>query len=708
MSPPADPFQLDGFVIDGKYRVATVVGDGGFGVVYRGVHKGFGELIAVKCLKIPGALEPAEREALLEQLREEGRLLHRLSKVTSGIVQALDVGAFDAPSGAWVPYLVLEWLEGEPLSVVMKRREKGELGGLSLDEALDLLEPAARALAIAHEQKVAHRDVKPANLFVTEVGGRRTIKVLDFGIAKVLSDHHSKTGMFEATALGPTAFTPRYGAPEQFNKKRGASGPWTDVFALALIFVELVTARRALEGDDPTQLYVASADTASRPTLRARGVEAPEAVEAVLEKALAVDPRDRWPDAGAFWDALEAAVRGAPARRASRPDAGRGALSSTPRGGDDVGPTVPAESIARAPLRLDAATGAGAASGARTGARPGSSATRASPADDPMAETPAGARTAAAGTSAPAPRTDREARGGFPWGLAAAGIFVAGAGFAWWSWSSATHVDPTPPRASAHAAPSGARPHARTPTAVTTTARPTATASAPTAVDSAAPVASAAPAELATREGMIRIDGGTFAMGPDGVETTVPAPFWIDVHEVTVRAYRACPRGCGPIDAPSAENAEWADKCNATRGRDDEPANCVDWASAANLCASQGKRLPTEAEWELAARGADGRPYPWGDRPPTCETVCIGRTHCAGFDATTCIPGGSPVDHTPEGVLDLGGNVAEWVKEGVVRGGSFAAPPDWARTTYRAEQPRAMRHAAIGFRCAMDDAPAEP
>ena len=239
MSAPADPFQLDGFVIDGKYRVATVVGDGGFGVVYRGVHKGFGELIAIKCLKLPGELDEAAREALLEQLREEGRILHRLSKVTSGIVQALDVGAFDAPSGAWVPYLVLEWLEGEPLSVLMKRREREDHGGLTPEEALDLLEPAARALAIAHEQKVAHRDVKPANLFVTQVGGRRTIKVLDFGIAKILSEHHSKTGMFEATALGPSAFTPRYGAPEQFNKKRGASGPWTDVFALALIFVEL-------------------------------------------------------------------------------------------------------------------------------------------------------------------------------------------------------------------------------------------------------------------------------------------------------------------------------------------------------------------------------------------------------------------------------------------------------------------------------------
>src|SRR3954466_15679629 len=93
-----DPFQLCGTTIEGKYRVASVIGDGGFGVVYRGVHKGFGELIAIKCLKIPGNLDEKRQGELLEQLREEGRLLHRLSKATSGIVQALDVGAFTSPS----------------------------------------------------------------------------------------------------------------------------------------------------------------------------------------------------------------------------------------------------------------------------------------------------------------------------------------------------------------------------------------------------------------------------------------------------------------------------------------------------------------------------------------------------------------------------------------------------------------------------------
>ncbi|HTJ82593.1 MAG TPA: protein kinase, partial [Polyangiaceae bacterium] len=188
-----DPFDLSGVVIDGKYRVASVVGDGGFGVVYRGVHKGFGELIAIKCLKLPTELEESARAELLEKLQEEGRLLHRLSKATSGIVQALDVGAFTTPTGKWVPYLVLEWLEGQTLGEFLKQRADSEEPHLDLIEAMRLLEPAAKALAVAHSQKIAHRDVKPANIFLSDVGGKRTAKVLDFGIAKVLSDHRGYT-----------------------------------------------------------------------------------------------------------------------------------------------------------------------------------------------------------------------------------------------------------------------------------------------------------------------------------------------------------------------------------------------------------------------------------------------------------------------------------------------------------------------------------
>src|SRR6187402_871167 len=113
--PERDPFGLCGTTIDGKYRVVSVVGEGGFGVVYKGVHEGFDAPVAIKCLKLPPHFDLAAQADLVRKLREEGRLLLTLSQRTPGILQALDVGSFTTPDGARVPFLVLEWLDGRTL-----------------------------------------------------------------------------------------------------------------------------------------------------------------------------------------------------------------------------------------------------------------------------------------------------------------------------------------------------------------------------------------------------------------------------------------------------------------------------------------------------------------------------------------------------------------------------------------------------------------
>ena len=110
------------------------------------------------------------------------------------------------------------------------------------------------------------------------------------------------------------AFTPQYGAPEQFHRRHGATGPWTDVFAFALLFVEVVSGKPALDGVDTTQPHILPTDPVHRPTLRAAGVVVGDAVEKVLSKALAVEPRERYLDVGAFWSELrEAAAAGSSA-----------------------------------------------------------------------------------------------------------------------------------------------------------------------------------------------------------------------------------------------------------------------------------------------------------------------------------------------------------------------------------------------------------
>jgi serine/threonine-protein kinase len=308
-----DLFGWVGATVDGKYRVDAVVGQGGFGIVYRAHHLGFDQTVAIKCLRLPQTLSGAERERFQETFLAEGRLLHQLSRATAGIVQALDLGAAVSPNKRWTPYLVLEWLDGRPLDRDFADRRSADQSGRSLNEAIALLGSAARALGVAHAQGVAHRDIKPANLFITNVAGQNVVKVLDFGIAKVMSESESVTKAFEETGASTQAFTARYGAPEQFSRRYGATGPWTDVFALALVFVEAVIGKPALDGRDATQLFVAAADTEHRPTLRAHGHVTSDAVEAVLQRALAVDPRLRYGSASEFWSALEAAAEASPA-----------------------------------------------------------------------------------------------------------------------------------------------------------------------------------------------------------------------------------------------------------------------------------------------------------------------------------------------------------------------------------------------------------
>jgi serine/threonine protein kinase len=348
----------------GPYEIAAAIGSGGMGEVYRARDARLDRNVALKIVR--GDSSPEQVERLEREARAVGSLNH------PNIVAVYDVGTADGHA-----YVVSELLEGQTL------RDR-ITGPLPVRKAVDYAGQIARGLAAAHEKGVVHRDVKPANLFVAEVGDKRTLKVLDFGIAKVLSSTASITTALEATKLGPTAFTPRYGAPEQFNKKRGASGPWTDVFALALIFVELVSGKKALDGDDPTELYIASADPTLRPTLRARGVAVPDAVEAVLHKALGVEPKQRYADAGEFWDALVAASGTTRGSQPSTPEVkppGAQVAAARAAGPAELAATMPVESMA----------GVTAARGA-AGNGDGPAAAPPSVAEDSMVETPISAR----------------------------------------------------------------------------------------------------------------------------------------------------------------------------------------------------------------------------------------------------------------------------------------------------------------------------
>ena len=298
-----DVFGLTGTVLGGRFRVDEQIAEGGFAVVYRAYQQALDRKVALKVLRAPPAYDEAGQAAFCERFAEEARTLARLKH--PGIVDLYEFSSSAMPSGVLAPWMALEWVEGETLQAWLARRRGEGAAGMTPGEALELLRPALQALAFAHRRGIAHRDVKPANLMLAQLVRGRSVRVLDFGIAKVMHGEddagtgHTRTGSVPA-------FSPAYAAPEQVTFSR--TGPWTDVHALGLILTELLTAR-APYGDEAAFVHE-QVMAPTRPTPRAKGCDAGP-FEAVIAKALALSPAERWKDAGELLDALERASGGA-------------------------------------------------------------------------------------------------------------------------------------------------------------------------------------------------------------------------------------------------------------------------------------------------------------------------------------------------------------------------------------------------------------
>jgi serine/threonine-protein kinase len=317
-----DVFGIVGSVQAGTFRVESAVAEGGFAVIYRAHHTGFRANVALKCLKIPGSMGPDDQKAFLSSFREEAELLFHLSSALPTVVRPLQVGTIDSKLSPFVPFIALEWLEGTTLDHLIAEREERKEAPMAIADAVKLLTPVAEALDKAHQfpapgrdKKVCivHRDLKPENIFVANMHGERVAKILDFGIAKVKSAATQSIGHQSAKQDALVAFTPAYGSPEQWLPKRfGQTGPWTDVYGLAITLVEVVCGRCPIDGDQMAMMAQAL-DVHHRPTPKAEKILLGDAVEAVFQKSLAVDPKDRYHSIGDFWSALNKALSGASA-----------------------------------------------------------------------------------------------------------------------------------------------------------------------------------------------------------------------------------------------------------------------------------------------------------------------------------------------------------------------------------------------------------
>jgi len=312
---PPDPFGLVGQVLDGQFRVDRFIGEGGFSVVYAGHHLGLSEPIAIKCMKLPPQLSSQLIETFVQRFRDESRLHYKLSQGNLYIARTMAAGTTVSPvTRALVPYMVLEWLDGHSLASELERDPRQR----PLSEVVPLFDTAVDALSFAQSQGVVHRDLNPGNFFLTKTASGTKLKVLDFGVAKVLDESRLEIGPRVQTMGKIRIFAPAYGAPEQFDDTLGPIGPATDVYALALVVLEALSGKTVMTGEHLGDFAMAALDPVKRPSPKGVGVVVSPDVESVFARALAVSPRDRWPTVRDFWTALRLASRLGGAAEAGR------------------------------------------------------------------------------------------------------------------------------------------------------------------------------------------------------------------------------------------------------------------------------------------------------------------------------------------------------------------------------------------------------
>lgn len=274
---------LPGFVIGGRFRIERMLGRGGMGSVYAALHLQLNQYVALKVLHGDAARDADS----VARFNQEAQVVSRLSN--PHVVRVFDMG--QTPRGE--PFLVMELLQGRDLDAVI-----AEARPLQPQEAINLVVQAAIGVATAHAAGLVHRDLKPANLYLArQPDGSEIVKILDFGLTKVMT--HGNVGLTQsASSFG----TPQYMSPEQIMSAKHVDAR-CDQHALALILFELLAKRPAYEADTPGAMTVKIV-TQKVPSVRSIRPEIPQKLDDVIQKGMAKKPGDRYPNVGAFAQAL--------------------------------------------------------------------------------------------------------------------------------------------------------------------------------------------------------------------------------------------------------------------------------------------------------------------------------------------------------------------------------------------------------------------
>lgn len=658
------------------YTIVELIGSGSMADVFLARQPSMNRWVAVKVLS--GAL--SNDSQFVARFRQESQIVAALEH--PHILPVIDYGEAEG-----TPYLVMRYVSGGTLQDLLQK------GPLPPRDVLRYLTEIGQGLDYAHSLGVVHRDIKPKNILLDTRGNPF---ISDFGLAKIVrggSLTHSGVGM-----IG----TPHYMSPEQ-GRGQPVDGR-SDLYSLAVILYEMLTGRVPFDADSAVGIVMQHISDHVPSVSRFNGSLSPK-LDDVLARALAKNADERFQTAHDLTQAVAEAF----------------------------GASVVTGSVLSRPSTLPRAT--------------------------------------------PLVRPIQRRSAAWPWLVIGGGVLALIAGALLWGSGVLTAFSPTPTATVTApvvaAATSTLLPPTpiRTPTDLPptpTAVLPTAT-QAPVAVVPSATVIPGISVSPKDRMEMIFIPPGEFLLGAaDADRNAEPFEkpqlrvylngFWIDKHEVTMGQFQDFVNETGyktTAQNPVGSFGEYVDwgglvfaptetrfVLNATYLQPEGPGTDaatafspvvqVSWQDAQAYCRWAGRRLPTEAEWEKAARGDDGRLYPWGNtfdktdgtRANYCDRNCrfIQRNPEADDGATRRQDVGKyPAGASPYGVLDMAGNVQEWVDalfdirgyfrfptpnpsgtEYVVRGGSWLDKAEGIRATVKTKYPPYARNNITGFRCAAD------
>jgi serine/threonine-protein kinase len=702
---------LTGTILAQRYQVVQFAGRGGMADVYKVWDSQRSVYLAMKVLRD----DLAEDEIFLRRFRREAETLtwlqHPCIIRSYGLIQSNGLA-----------FLLMDFIEGSTLRKEIFNRKTP----WSIEQILPAMRPVCSALHFAHNQGLVHCDVKPANIMITAGGD---VLLADFGIARLTESATT------ATMVG--AGTPAYMAPEQI---RGDDPqPQTDIYALGIILFELLTGGERPFVGEHAQATGSSGEKVRwehvhrvPPSPRQYNPAIPVEVEAIVFKCLEKDPTRRYVSTMALMDALEHACPESKRQAASKWGI---PLLVTPGG-----PVTQMASLP--PYRLE-------------------------PVPQQVAEQVAGSK---------------QRQYPLPVWVMVAGLFavvVLGA-FVFSSFPTTSTPIPARPPATVSAnilnTPTSKLPLESTftptldrssassafqaPTTVSPSpTQPTATIQ-PSPSPSASPTAGpscAAQGQTWTRPKdkavMVCVPAGGFPMGfpachdswcqNEANQGPVDLPaFWIDRYEVTNAQYQrfvsdtsfvsgAERSGVSEVfgDPNPVAEANWRSPQgpgSSLSGKDDHPVVQMNWFSANKYCEWVGGRLPSEAQWEKAARGSDGRLFPWGGDAPDKNSLNATTPGSSDNFRYTAPVGSFPEGISPYGLYDMAGNAYEWTRslmksypykpdDGrevkgepdvnetmVLRGGSFYTDYGTVRSTWRTPGTAQFATDGTGFRCVFD------